>query len=53
MTNLTRAIELLDSRPDISAMLARMDGTPPPVLRDIVDSVSRARNVTLYKDNRI
>ena len=25
--------------------------TPPPALRDIVDQVSRARNVTLYKDD--
>lgn len=50
MTNLTRAIMILDSRPDIAAMLARMDRTPPATLRDIVDSVSRARNVTLYKE---
>jgi hypothetical protein len=52
MTNLTRAIMILDSRPDIGAMLSRMNGTPPPALRDIVDAVSRARNVTLYKETK-
>lgn len=25
--------------------------TPPPALRDVIDQVARARNVTLYKDD--
>ena len=55
MNNLSRAIAILDSNPKLQAALAifeRQYMTPPPAIRDVVDTIAKTRGVTLYRESR-
>lgn len=54
MDNLSKAIAILDSNPELREMLNRLNHplthkTPPASLRDIVRAIETARGVTLAK----
>jgi hypothetical protein len=50
MSNLSEAIQLLESNPRLAAKVAALNTqTPPAILRDIVRGIESARNVTLAR----
>jgi hypothetical protein len=50
MSNLSKAIAMLDSNPRLAAKVAALNTqTPPAILRDIVRNIESARNVTLAR----
>jgi len=56
MKNLSKAIALLDSNPELREVINRLNHplahkTPPATLRDIVDAIAARRGVTLYKES--
>jgi len=56
MDNLSKAIALLDSNPELREMINRLNHplthkTPPATLRDIVDAIAATRGVTLYRES--
>ena len=58
MSNLSKAVAMLDSNPRLRAMHELLNAqekhetkTPPASLRDIVESIQSARGVTLYKES--
>jgi hypothetical protein len=50
MSNLSKAIAMLDSNPRLAAKVGALNTqTPPAILRDIVRNIESARNVTLAR----
>ena len=55
MDNLSKAIAMLESNRELREMVNRLNHplahkTPPPTLRDIVDTIAATRGVTLYRE---